>query len=67
MVCLLFPSSACKERIVSPSTVATTHTLDVPQPLSPVPLSRPIELGVIYHVLLLALKEGALMLATFIY
>ena len=64
MAHLHFPSLALAKGEESAQVQWLSHALNMPQPLSPVPLPRPTELGVVYCVLLLSLKEGALTLAT---
>lgn len=66
MAHLLSPPSTLAKEEESAQAQWLSHALDVPQLLSPVPLPRPTELGAIYCVLLLALKEGALTLAQFV-
>lgn len=65
---LLFPSLALVAKGEESAQVLwLSHTLGTSQPLFPTPLPESTELGVIFCVLLLALKEGALKLAHFIY
>lgn len=65
---LLFPSLVLVAKGEESAQVPRlSHALDAPQLLFLVPLPKSTELNVICYVPLLALKEGALMLAHFIY